>query len=266
MVKKEQIEMQEVLKFAVEMGRVLLKNGAEIFRVEETIAHVCHYYNIEGVHSFILSNGIFVTAENEGEEVFARVQHVPLSAPHFGIVDGVNNLSREICEGKISFADAKVKLESIAVRPAKKSYFRIIAAALGSACFCYLVDATVVDCFKTFGIGILLNIFVIFCERHRLSKMIVNTVGGGIVTVLALCICREGGEIVNASLDKVIIGSIFSLVPGFAFVNSIRDIANSDILSGVVKMIDALLGFVYIAIGVGTILSIYGGMFGGINI
>ena len=41
------------------------------------------------------------------------------------------------------------------------------------------------------------------------------------------------------------------LVPGLPFVNAIREIADNDFLSGTVRMIDALLVFVYIAVGVG---------------
>ena len=48
------------------------------------------------------------------------------------------------------------------------------------------------------------------------------------------------------------------------FVNAIRDIADSDFLSGTVRMIDALLVFVYIAIGVGITLGIYANMAGGV--
>ena len=65
-------------------------------------------------------------------------------------------------------------------------------------------------------------------------------------------------------LEGMIIGSIMPLIPGVAFVNAIRDIADSDFLSGTVRMIDALLVFVYIAIGVGITLSIYNNMLGGL--
>ncbi len=58
--------------------------------------------------------------------------------------------------------------------------------------------------------------------------------------------------------------TIMPMIPGVAFVNAIRDIADTDFLSGLVRMIDALLVFVYIAIGVGVTLSIYNTMMGGI--
>ena len=38
---REDSEMHRVLELALEAGRVLLSNGAEIFRVEETIGHIC---------------------------------------------------------------------------------------------------------------------------------------------------------------------------------------------------------------------------------
>jgi len=54
------------------------------------------------------------------------------------------------------------------------------------------------------------------------------------------------------------------LVPGLAFVNAIRDLADSDYLAGTVKMIDAVMVFVYIAIGVGAALAVYHHVLGGV--
>ena len=65
-------------------------------------------------------------------------------------------------------------------------------------------------------------------------------------------------------VEAMIASAIMPLVPGMAFVNAIRDIADSDFLSGTVRMIDALLVFVYIAIGVGITLSLYNNMMGGV--
>ena len=40
-------------------GHILLENGAEISRVEETVDRICRHYGIESANSFVLSNGIF---------------------------------------------------------------------------------------------------------------------------------------------------------------------------------------------------------------
>ena len=51
---EEYPEMHRVLELALEAGRILLRNGAEIFRVEETIEHICKRFGVEAVDSFVL--------------------------------------------------------------------------------------------------------------------------------------------------------------------------------------------------------------------
>ena len=255
--------VRQVLHLAVDMAETLLQNGAEIFRVEETIEHVCAHFEIESVDFFIMSNGIFITAEDRGAQVFAKVKHVPLSSTHLGIVTEVNHLSREISAGEIALEEAQEKLAEIKKIPPKRSYFRVLAAGLGSACFCYLLGGNIWESLMTVMIGMLVYVFVIFSEKHSLTRMITNIVGGALITLLAI-----GMESLDfpfdISRDKMIIGSIMPLIPGLAFMNAIRDIANSDFLSGTVRIIDALLVFVYIAVGAGCMLSLYSHVLGGL--
>lgn len=65
-------------------------------------------------------------------------------------------------------------------------------------------------------------------------------------------------------MEGIVTGGIMPLVPGLAFVNAIRDLADSDYLAGTVKMIDAVMVFVYIAIGVGAALTVYHHVLGGV--
>lgn len=257
-------DVQEVLDFALEAGKILLKNGAEIFRVEETMLHICKYYQISEVDTYVLTNGIFLTAQWEGTGMFSKIKYVPLEASHLGIVAAVNDLSRQVCAGNISLEDAKIRLEEINVMPEKKAYFKILAAGFGSASFCYLLDGTLWESFFTILIAMVLYVFVLFCSKHHVSKLIVNTMGGVLVSFCAVFVYKLFGDSLNMGLDNIIIGSVLPLVPGMAFVNSIRDIANSDILSGMIRLVDTLLVFAYIAIGVGTALSLCGDIVGGV--
>lgn len=258
----EKAQMREVLDLAMNMGRVLLKNGAEIFRVEETIDHVCRRFEVEDVESFVMSNGIFLTARDEGEDVYAKVKHIPLSGFHLGIVTEVNNLSREIAAGKVGLEEARARLKEIEAIPPKRGLFRIFAAGIGSGCFCYILQGNVWESIMAVMIGCLLYVFVVFAENHRLTKVLINILGGGIITVLALMAIQIPWPF-TVRIDKIIIGSIMPLVPGVAFVNAIRDIADSDFIAGIVRIIDALLVFVYVAIGVGFVLGSFHKLTGG---
>lgn len=262
-VKLEDSEMHRVLELALEAGRILLHNGAEIFRVEETIAHICKRFDIQEMDAFVLSNGIFITAHSKGKEIFAKVKHVPMGGTHLGIVTAVNSLSRQIYFGEVGIDEAFERLKEIEKMPPKRNLTMILAAGIGSGMFCYLMKGNILESAITVLIGALLYVFVLFAEKHNISKIIINLVGGAMITILALVVTNLPIAL-DVTLEKMIIGSILPLVPGVLFTNAIRDIASSDFISGVVKLLNALLVFVYIATGVGTVLSIYESMLGGI--
>ena len=78
-------DRREILDAAMQAGHILLENGAEIFRVEETVDRICRYYGIESENAFVLSNGIFITSGSTREEIFAKVQHIPVSGVHLNL-------------------------------------------------------------------------------------------------------------------------------------------------------------------------------------
>lgn len=100
-----------------------MKNGAEIFRVEETITRICHKFHVDQVDIFTLSHAIFVSAENGIEEAYTKVKHVPLSSAHLEIVAEVNDLSREIAAGRVTMAEAAERLKEIDPDTAKEAVF-----------------------------------------------------------------------------------------------------------------------------------------------
>ena len=52
---------EQVIELAFCAGSLLLENGAEISRVEETMERICVYYGVRSENAFVLSNGIFIT-------------------------------------------------------------------------------------------------------------------------------------------------------------------------------------------------------------
>ena len=43
---------KEILALAVEIGDALLRNGAEVYRVEDTVMHILEAYEIENYDAF----------------------------------------------------------------------------------------------------------------------------------------------------------------------------------------------------------------------
>lgn len=254
------IDNKEVMELALQAGHILLENGAEIFRVEETMDRICRHYGVQSESAFVLSNGIFMTAGSEEERYFAKVQHIPVSGTHLNKVAAVNQLSREIVEGKYTVQQAREALEQIKLMPGKRKGMQILASGVGSGAFCCLFGGNGGDSVCAFLAGLMLFVFVLYVSTPYLSKIVGNIGGGALVTVLCSLMYLAGW---GQNLNYMIIGSIMPLVPGVAFTNAIRDVADGDYISGSVRMLDALLVFFCIAIGVGMGISLLGWLTGG---
>ena len=234
------------------MGEALLRNGAEIFRVQETMERVARAYNIEEYDVYVLSNAIFANAVENGEKIDTKLKFVPGSTVHFGRIVGINQLSREIVAGKVSVEEAYARLREIVSIPYTHPIRLDLACAVGSACFSYLFGGTVFDAAAAFICGFLLQVFLNAIDSRTASKFIINLASSAVVAVCAVLLFAVG---LGNSLDKIIIGSIIRLVPGVALTTSIRDFLNGDYLSGTIRMIDAFLVGGCIAIGVGALMT-----------
>ena len=161
----------------MQAGHILLENGAEISRVEETIDRICRHYGVDCGEAFVLSNGIFATAGRIGEQYFAKVQHIPVSGTHLNRVAAVNQLSREIEEGKHTLAGARACLEDIRTMPGKSETMQIMASAVGSACFCLLFGGGPAEMAVSFAAGFLLYVYILHFSSRHLSRIMANITG-----------------------------------------------------------------------------------------
>lgn len=245
---------RKVLDLVSVMGETLLLNGAEIARVQTTMEMVSKAYNRKDIDIFAISNGIFVTIRHEDKTRCTQVKHVPLASSNLGRVAMINQLSREIVEKHLPLDEAINRMNEILETPSIPFWLQMLASAIGSAGFCYLLGGTLLDSLATMPIGLILCTCQFFIQRANLSKMIQTVLGSIVVTLSGFIIASIFPGI---NMDKIIVGGLIILVPGVPFTTSIRDFFNGDYLSGTIRLIDALLVAVCMAIGVGVVYTIF---------
>ncbi len=250
-----------VLELSFHMGEVLLENGAEISRVQETMERVAKAYHAEEFNVYVLTNAIFAVGKENGVEKRTELRHVPSTSIHFGRICAVNQLSREIAEGRHTVEEAASILEKARALPYSTLPMAILSCAVGSAGFSFLFGGGGWDALAAFLCGLILEPFLWLAGKWKLSKFLTNLSASALVTLCSALLLLLG---VGRNLDKVIIGSIIRLVPGVALTTSIRDFFNGDYLSGTIRMIDAFLVGGCIAVGVGVIVRLLSPLLGGI--
>lgn len=254
---KESFTSEDVLEVASEAGHILLENGAEISRVEDTMERISSHYGVHTGHFFVLSNGIFTTSSSNK---YANVEFIPIRGIQLSKVVEVNRLSYRIAADKVSLTQARAELDAIRDEPMKPAWEQIVGSAFGAAGFCAVFGGGFMDCAAAFVVGTLLYLFLLFVSSRYLSKIVGGICNSLVATLLCLASYRLG---FGSSLSNIIIGAIMPLIPGVPFVNGVRDLADSDYIAGTTRLTDAMLGFFCIALGVGTSFVLDGSIFQG---
>lgn len=254
------MDTREVLTLAVEIADAMLRNGGEIYRVEETCMKIIGSFGVEKYDVYVLSNGIFASANEGKEDACSIIRHVPLGAIRLSRISALNQLARDICDGKIDIESAWKKLEEYKKLPGAPDYLLVLASAFGSGGFAILFGANIIEGVIAFFVGAVLQLLTASLKKHKVARFARILIGSMFVSAMSLLPVLAG---LGVNHDKIVIGAIMPLVPGIAFTTSIRDLSNGDYLSGVIHLIDALLTAVIIAVGVGLMLVLFRS-FGGV--
>ena len=251
---EQQHNLSDVLEVASTAGHILLENGAEISRVEDIMARISTYFGVDSGNFFVLSNGIFTTGsagkvEKAGGQAstYANVEFIPIRPIQLQKVVAVSQLSYDISSGKCTLDEARARLRSIRSMPAKPMWEQVLGSSFGAAGFCAVFGGGWMDCAAAFVVGLLLYVFIFLVSGRYLSRIVGGICNALVTTALCILSWRIG---FGASLSNIIIGAVMPLIPGVPFVNGVRDLANSDYLAGMTRLIDAMLGFFCIALGV----------------
>ena len=159
-------ENNSILELSFQMGETLLRNGAEISRVQETMERVAQSYHAESFNVYVLTNGIFAVGKEQGKERSVELRHIISTNTHLGRICAVNQLSREIAEGKHTVEEAFQELRRIQEIPYAPLPLAILACGVGSDCFSYLFGGDWLDAFTAFLCGLLLELYHPPGARH----------------------------------------------------------------------------------------------------
>lgn len=256
------MNQKERFDLVVLLGETLLSNGGEIFRTNELMRIAARQYGIEQFNSFTIANGIFVSALMDGCQYSCQVRHVPLMATHLGRIEAINELSRRIAAGTVPPERAREAVEQIRAIRGASPITQIAGAAIGSGCFCFLFGGYWIDCLASFAAGLMLCAFGVLISRGvHMPKVMHNLISASFATVVCCVFWKLG---FGLQVDKMIIGTIFQLVPGVPFTTAVRNFMENDYIAGMVRLMDALLIAGCISVGVGATMIVWSAVFGGV--
>lgn len=247
---------KQCLFLAIEAGRIMLENGAETNRIEDTMMRILSHLKVKEPHVFVTTTGLFVSSETE-----TSIYRVTKRGIHLTKIAMVNDMSRKLVNDEITYEDGiKLLAEIDKIKP-YNNFIRVIVTSLSCLCFTYLFGGRGSDLLASLLTGFILSFVLIFLNKKNTSAFLTSLTGGGVVGISTLLILNLG---IGLNMDKIIIGAIMPLVPGVGITNSIRDVLEGDFMSGSGRILEAFLVASAIAVGVGCILKVWFSFFGGV--
>lgn len=249
--KSNLIKKMEVCLLA---GEIMLKSGAETYRVEDTMDRMARALEIEQPQSFATPTAIIFSAHGE-TKTETRLIRIINRTTDLEKIARVNHLSRSLTEKKITAEEVFHQLKELQKTDMfYPVWLQLFCAALSSGCFLIMfggVWSDFIPAFLSGGIG-----FYIFLLMNRFVgiKFFSEFSASLSIGFCAYVFVKMGTGI---DLDKIIIGSVMPLVPGLLITNAIRDLIAGHLVAGISKGAEAFFTAFAIGSGIACIVLIF---------
>ena len=211
-------------------GKIILENGGETFRAEETIGRMGEGFGLEEVESFAVPSGLFIGCRGEDGNPVTSVKRVRRISRNLTRVDAVNQVSRMVFAGEMDCAGALARLREIETMPGDFPGLWCLPAAFLCACgFTVLFSGSLLSAAAAGIVAAFVQGVEMIMSRFR-SRGLAASVLGGLLTALLPHLL----VIIIPALqtELVIAGAVMPLVPGLAMTNAVQDTMRGDMVSG----------------------------------
>ena len=125
-----------LLCLALDVGEGMLKNGAEVSRVENTIERICQAYGAVHVEVFTIISMINAAVRMPDGSYSSQLRRVKQTSTNLDTLEGLNNLSRKICHEKPSLDEFDEMLHELKNRRAYKPWAHVLSSVIAASAFC----------------------------------------------------------------------------------------------------------------------------------
>jgi len=243
------VKASKVLEVATYAGRIILENGGETYRVEDTVCRICEAYGFEA-QCFATITGIISSVKDRDGKPVALTERITTRTTNLDKIHKVNAVAREISNFSPDELMLLIKQIDSGLTYSEMKVF--IAHCLGAASFSGMFGGTPKDFLGAFIIGGGIYFLKRISDKIELNPYLMYSAGGCMASVLAFLFFKLN---IITSVDITTIGSIMLLVPGMAITNAIRDIIAGDLVAGMARAAEAMIIATCLAIGSGAALS-----------
>ena len=244
---------QQKIRLICTAAQMVLENGGETYRVEETGMRMASGLDMEDVNIVAFPTSLFVNVNG-----FSRIRRITHRGTNSSRLARINDISRQVERGELGADEAEAALRAIADDPGWRQGTLILAYGVSAASFSLLFGGTAGALLVALLVGMLVQAIQPLFSRMAMGTLLFNFCGGSLTALL----CQLTSHIIPyGDVNAAIIGGIMPMLTGLLMTTAVRDTMYGDLISGIARAVEALLlaGCVALGVYVGLKLAVMTG-------
>lgn len=228
-------------------GRLIMENGGETCRVEETVLRMGHAFGFREVECFAVPSGLFVSYRKSDGTIETAVKRIRRKGIDLTRIDEVNAISRHLEQEKMSCQEVLSQLKAVERRPSRLSPLQMAgAAAMSTAGWALMFGGSAWDLVTAFLVGLLIEWMTLLMDKFHMQNLVATLAGGFLAAFLPMAVNRLTGALV---VEATVAGALMPMLPGLAMTNAVQDTMRGDMVSGISSAVSAVMTAVLLAVG-----------------
>ncbi len=253
------LEHKEILAITIRAASMILENGGETYRAEETAVKTALSLGAVTATAFVTPTVVQISYTDEDKRYHTAVQRLTKRGVNLKKISQVNDLSRRLAKRDRITKPGQVEriLQRIDNAPQYPVWMMLAGASLSSLFFALMFGGVFREALAALCIGFVLRIGLLILDRAHLNSFITSLLSGAIVSI-----CTEAVYLIKIipSIEIVMTSVLMQVVPGLAIVNAIRDMIAGDLVAGNARLIEAFMIAAGLSVGAVTGMLLFGGL------
>lgn len=231
-------EFIEKRRFIIKLGKALHKFGTPAYRLETHLQTVAKTLGIEGYFLISPTSMTFVLQHDTDQE-YNHVARVKPGELDLGSLARTDALVQELSLGQRSLSEALERLDEIANKPNPYGPMLTLGAfGTSAAAFAMLMGSSWNDVFWSALIGMLVYGLVFSAERSRRMAELLEPLAAMLAGFAA---CGLAQLDAGLNIPVVVLSGIIVFIPGLALTLGLAELAARDLMSGTMRIMDAVM-------------------------
>ena len=243
--------LSEVVRLALWAGQLLMENGAESERIEQTVRSCSTSLGCDSSSVVVLYNAILVTHVS-GNDFRTKVRRARPRTVNMSLIEAISHLSHRVSEGLVDRAQFRVALQEIEATPRPyRAWLPAVAVGLGCAAFSRLFGGD----WAAFAMTLVSSTGAQWIRQKMVTRGMNSLVATAISAAASASLVGGIHTLWGASraLTAALAACSLMLVPGVPAINATEDLIKGHISVGIARASEA--GLIILMATLGLILG-----------